>query len=46
MPVRFRIDLPDPPPNSTDVDYSGKWRSESAGVDVNKLVHSWHTQDR
>lgn len=46
MPVRFRIDLPDPPPNSTDVDYSGKWRSAGVEIDVNRLVHSWHTQER
>ncbi|KAA1192004.1 ATP-binding protein [Pseudohalioglobus sediminis] len=46
MPVRFRVDLPDPPPNSTDIDYSGKWRTEGDGVDVEKLVHNWHTQER
>ncbi len=46
MPVRFMVDLPNPPPNSTDIDYSGKWRSEDIQVDVDKLVHNWHTQER
>ncbi|RLQ21793.1 DUF853 family protein [Seongchinamella sediminis] len=46
MPVRFRVDLPDPPPNSTDIDYSQKWRMENASVDVTRLVHNWHKQER
>ncbi len=46
MPVRFRIDLPDPPPNSTDIDYSGKWRDDSIKIDVEKLVNNWHKQER
>jgi hypothetical protein len=45
MPVRFRMDMPDPPPNSTDVDYSGKWRSTSGDMDVEKLVRNWHRQE-
>ena len=46
MPVRFRVDMPDPPPNSTDIDYSQKWRIEDTTVDVAKLVHNWHKQER
>lgn len=46
MPVRFRVDLPDPPPNSTDIDYSGKWRDANIEIDVDKLVNNWHTQER
>jgi hypothetical protein len=45
MPVRFRIDVPDPPPNSTDIDYSSKWRDSGATVDVEKLVNNWRTQE-
>ena len=45
MPVRFRIDVPDPPPNSTDIEYSEKWRDSSATVDVEKLVNNWRTQE-
>jgi DNA helicase HerA-like ATPase len=44
MPVRFRVDIPDPPPNSTDVDYSGKWRNGDTQVDVDNLVKNWHRQ--
>ncbi|MBT4523085.1 MAG: ATP-binding protein [Halieaceae bacterium] len=46
MPVRFKVNLPDPPPNSTDVDYSGKWRTRGADIDVEKLVRSWIMQER
>ena len=46
MPVRFRIDLPDPPPNSTDVDYAGKWRTGGQDIDVEKLISNWHKQIR
>jgi DNA helicase HerA-like ATPase len=46
MPVRFKVNLPDPPPNSTDVDYAGKWRDGGADVDVEKLVNNWHKQER
>jgi DNA helicase HerA-like ATPase len=45
MPVRFRMDLPDPPPNSTDVNYSEKWRGDSIGIDVERLVSRWRSQD-
>ena len=45
MPVRFRMRIPDPPPNSTDVDYSKKWRNDSIGIDVDRLVHRWRSQD-
>ena len=46
MPVRFRIDLPEPPPNSTDVDYAGKWRTGGQDIDVEKLISNWHKQIR
>ena len=46
MPVRFKVDLPEPPPNSTDVDYAGKWRDGGAEISVEKLVHNWHRQVR
>ena len=45
MPVRFRVDLPDPPPNSTDIDYSARWRSDGGDIDVNKLVKNWRSQE-
>jgi DNA helicase HerA-like ATPase len=46
MPVRFRVDMPDPPPNSTDVDYSGKWRNGGEEISVENLVRNWHKQYR
>ncbi len=46
MPVRFRSDLPDPPPNSTDIDYGQKWRTGGGQIDVEKLVSNWHSQER
>lgn len=46
MPVRFRVALPDPPPNSTDVDYAGKWRDGGQEISVQKLVSNWHRQVR
>ena len=46
MPVRFKVNLPDPPPNSSDIDYSGKWRSSDVKIDVDKLVNNWHRQER
>ena len=46
MPVRFRVDLPNPPPNSTDIDYAGKWREGGGDIDVEKLVSNWHKQER
>lgn len=46
MPVRFRVNLPEPPPNSTDVDYAGKWRDGGKEISVQKLVSNWHRQLR
>ena len=46
MPVRFRVNLPEPPPNSTDVDYAGKWRDGGKQISVEKLVSNWHRQLR
>lgn len=46
MPVRFMVSIPDPPPNSTDVDYSGQWRNGGHDIDVNLLVQNWRSQER
>ena len=46
MPVRFQVNLPDPPPNSTDVDYAAKWRHGGKDVDVAEIVGNWHKQIR
>jgi DNA helicase HerA-like ATPase len=46
MPVRFRVNLPSPPPNSIDIDYSGKWRHGGKEISVDMLVSNWHRQKR
>ena len=46
MPVRFKIDIPNPPPNSSDVDYAGEWRDGDIEISVEKLVSNWHKQLR
>jgi DNA helicase HerA-like ATPase len=46
MPVRFQMNLPNPPPNSTDVDYAGKWSKGGEEIDVDLLVSNWHRQIR
>jgi DNA helicase HerA-like ATPase len=46
MPVRFKVDMPNPPPNSTDIDYATMWSTGGKGVSVEKLVSNWHKQRR
>lgn len=46
MPTRFKIDMPNPPPNSTDIDYAGKWRDGAVEISVENVVHNWHKQLR
>lgn len=46
MPVRFQVNLPNPPPNSIDIDYSGKWRHGGKDISVKQLVNNWHKQIR
>ncbi|MCP4047979.1 MAG: DUF853 family protein, partial [Gammaproteobacteria bacterium] len=46
MPVRFQMNLPNPPPNSSDVDYAGRWSKGGKEIDVEKLVSNWHRQLR
>lgn len=46
MPVRFHMNLPNPPPNSQDVDYATKWSKGGEEIDVDELVSNWHRQER
>ncbi len=46
MPVRFQVSIPNPPPNSSDVDYAGKWNKGGEEIDVEGLVTNWHRQVR
>jgi len=46
MPVRFQMNLPNPPPNSQDVDFAEKWSKGGEEIDVPLLVSNWHRQIR
>jgi hypothetical protein len=46
MPVRFHMNLPNPPPNSQDVDFGEKWSKGGEDIDVEQLVSNWHRQIR
>ncbi len=46
MPVRFQMNLPNPPPNSRDVDFGEKWSKGGEEIDVELLVSNWHRQIR
>jgi len=46
MPVRFQMNLPNPPPNSQDVDFADKWSKGGEEIDVEQLVSNWHRQVR
>ena len=46
MPVRFQVDMPNPPPNSTDVDYADKWQAGGREINVESVVQNWHQQLR
>ena len=46
MPVRFRVNLPNPPPNAQDVDFAEKWSKGGKDIDVEQLVSNWHRQIR
>lgn len=46
MPVRFQMNLPNPPPNSQDVDFGEKWSKGGEEIDVELLVSNWHRQIR
>ena len=46
MPVRFQMSMPNPPPNSQDVDFAEKWSKGGEEIDVEKLVSNWHRQIR
>jgi len=46
MPVRFHMNLPNPPPNAQDIDYANKWAKGGEEIDVDLLVSNWHKQIR
>lgn len=46
MPIRFQIYRPDPPPNSSDVDYYRNWKDGPTDLDVEGIVRRWRSQGR
>lgn len=46
MPIRFQIDLPNPPPNSSNIDYAGEWLHGPEDISVEDLVGRWRRQER
>ena len=46
MPVRFRVTMPDPPPNAQDIEYAGMWARGPADTDVEHIVDCWRRQRR
>ena len=46
MPIRLQITLPDPPPNSSNIDYAGQWLNGPEEINVDDLVDRWRRQRR
>jgi len=46
MPVRFRVTMPNPPPNAQDIEYGGMWARGPAETDVEHIVDCWRRQRR
>jgi len=46
MPVRFRVTMPDPPPNAQDIEYAAMWARGPQETDVEHIVECWRRQRR
>jgi DNA helicase HerA-like ATPase len=46
MPVRFRVTMPDPPPNAQSIEYAGMWAKGPQDTDVEHIVDCWRRQRR
>jgi DNA helicase HerA-like ATPase len=46
MPVRFRVTMPDPPPNAQDIEYGQMWSRGPEEIDVEHVVDCWRRQRR
>jgi len=46
MPVRFKVTMPDPPPNAQDIEYAGMWSKGPQDADVEHIVDCWRRQKR
>ncbi|MCF6226239.1 MAG: DUF853 family protein [Xanthomonadales bacterium] len=47
MPLRLKVNAPNPPPNSQNVDYAGMWSKKNPHVvEVDEIVKRWQLQER
>jgi DNA helicase HerA-like ATPase len=46
MPVRFRVTMPNPPPNAQDIEYARMWARGPQDTDVEHIVDCWRRQRR
>ncbi|AKH21582.1 ATP-binding protein [Sedimenticola thiotaurini] len=46
LPTRFQFHVPDPAPNSNDIDFFNMWRDGPGTVDVEAIVRRWRRQGR
>ena len=46
MPVRFKVTMPNPPPNAQDIEYAEMWAKGPEQTDVAHIVDCWRRQRR
>ena len=46
LPTRVQFHIPDPQPNSDDVDFYNKWIDGPDDLDVEEIVKRWRNQER
>lgn len=46
MPLRVQIDMPNPSPDSSDVNFFDKWKQKGAKTDANEVMERWWIQQR
>ena len=46
MPVRFKVTMPDPPPNAQSIEYGDMWSRGPEDTDVEHIVDCWRKQRR
>jgi len=46
MPMRTLVDMPNPQPQSGNVDFFKLWTGESPGYDIDEIIDHWRRQDR
>jgi len=46
LPIRMQITMPNPPPNSSNIDYAGEWVRGPEEISVEDIVDRWRKQKR